>query len=83
MMSNHFNLDRFLMWLSEFWLGNWSSVQAVVYKTHFPYVVYTINGGNIIIKSTICPSCILKYYYSMLRELTLTHTTFFSKYSYK
>ena len=27
------------------WLGNWSSVQAVVYKTHFPYVVCTINGG--------------------------------------
>ena len=47
MMSNHFNLeDSFNVEFFRDQIRNWSSVQAVVYKTHFPYVVCTINGGK-------------------------------------
>ena len=38
-------------------LRNWSSVQAVVYKTHFPYVVCTINWGKSYEVETVCSRC--------------------------
>ena len=56
MMSNHFNLEEFSMKAFErVQLGNWSSAQAVVYKTHFPSVVCrAINGNERSYEVTVC-----------------------------